>query len=317
MIVFGIAIIIVLVVYIVIQTKKYHRESDEINKKISQIESDKISLQNELDERKSQIDELNKRISICKNAFKKKGLTEVTPVDCYWINKDVYDKFKTKLKIKKCVLEAIFVENTENSKEYDFKFRWNLTITNPTEDTEYIASFIYSGAKEGEENPELEIKSNDIGTKKCGETLDIEVVNYDCVERFELVGGLEKGRDVKICITYDFKKYAFDSEKIEIWLIPETLGFANMDEFCIRFYGDGKIVNDNITAKLMSYRLDKEYKPEARKTFRYEEFKDHVFEKKSGGFKAENSITDPMHGYGYLLILPNKFNTMQKGLLPD
>lgn len=255
-----------------------------------------------------QTQKLNKRISACKKALKtidKSKLTEVTPVDYYLIDKDTYDEFKTGLKISKCLLEVIFIKNDKNPDEYDFKFRWSLNIKNSSFKTQNMAKFIYSGARDGEEEPHLRIKGEGLTIKSHGERNDIKVLGVDRFVEIEFSDGLKNGEETTLYITYVFKEYKFDRKHISIWLVPDALGFADMDKFFIYFYGDGGIVNNKTEVKLQSYRLDTEYEPKLKKTLDYKEFENHEFEKIKAGFKVESSREDKLHGYGYQLKLTN------------
>lgn len=275
-----IAIIVTLILYIIIQKIKCHRR----------------------------ISEMNKRISAGKKAIRtidKSKLEGFTPVDYYLIDKDAYDEFKTKLKISKCLLEVIFVKNEEDSKEYDFKFRWSLKIKNPSFKPQNMARFIYSGARPGEEEPRLMIDSEDITISNHGELEDKRGLGDDRFEEIEFSDSLKRGKEVNLTITYVFRKYKFNRNRISIWLVPDALGFADLDNFCIRFYSDGEIVHSGTEVTLQSYRLDAEYKPERKRTPEYEEFKNHEFEGIKAGFKARNGRGDKLHGYGYRLKLMN------------
>lgn len=275
-----ITVMVILIVYIIVQKVKCHRR----------------------------IDEMNKRISAGKKAIKtidKSKLTGFTPVDYYLIDKDAYDEFKTKLKISECLLEVIFVKNVEDPKEYDFKFRWSLKIKNPSAKPQNMARFIYSGAGTDEEEPHLMIDGEGVTISGCVEQEDKRGLGDDRFEEIEFGDSLKKGKEAKLYITYVFKKYKFDRNCISIWLVPDALGFADLDNFCIRFYGDGEIVHSGTEVTLQSYRLDAEYTPERKRTPVYEEFKNHVFEEKKAGFKAKNGRGDKLHGYGYQLKLSN------------
>lgn len=248
-----------------------------------------------------QIDELNKRILACKKAIMtidKRKLTEFTPVDYYLIDKDVYDGFKTRLKITDCLLEVRFLENIEDPKEYDYEFKWILTVKNPLTKPQSMAKFIYSGEKEGEEAPHLHVESSDIVIEDHKRKGNIKVLRED--ERFEEISfadGLKRGKEVKISIKYVFKKYKLDPEEIKIWLVPETLGFAGMDKFCIRFRSDGKIVHKGTNVVLNSYKLNEEYDPEGISNIDFDE--DNKW------FEARSGKREKLHGYGYQLVLTN------------
>lgn len=275
-IVLSIVVVIVLIVYIVIQTKKYHRE----------------------------LDELNKRISACKKAImtiNRRKLTEFTPVDYYMIDKDVYDGFKTRLKITECILEVRFLENTEDRKEYDYEFKWILTVKNPSAEPQSMAKFIYSGEKEGEEAPHLHVESSDIVIEDHKRKGNIKVLRED--DRFEEISfadGLKRGKEVTITIEYVFKKYKFDPKEIPIWLVPDALGFAGMDKYCIRFHSDGKIVHEETDVVLYSYILNEEYNRE------HSDEKTIDFDRNKNWFEAKSGRREKLHGKGYQLILTNR-----------
>lgn len=278
----AIVIIVSLIVYIIIQRTKYRQ----------------------------QIEELNNRITVCQKVIMnidKSELKDATPVDKYLICKEEYDEFKTKLKLSECTLKVVFVKNAENPEEYDFVFKWELKIKNPSFKSQNSAKFIYSGAEKREDDPHLDMNIREEGfyVESHGQKNKKKVLADDRFMQIVFNKNLKKNEELCLDITYTFKKYKFDRNRISIWIVPDTLGFADLDKFFIYFYIDGEIVREETDVTLQSYRIDAEYKPEIRRIIEFEKLNNDKFEGKNTGFKAKSSRNDKLHGYGYQLELIN------------
>lgn len=211
---------------------------------------------------------MNKRISICKKAF---GKGRLTPVECYFIDKDVYDNFKTELEVSECTLEVKYNKNNENGKNYLY-FDWDLKIENPSSIPIGVARFIFSGKKG--ENLEITVMEDDKINDDFTIKQEIEVIDDDCLIEINLKKELRGGDKVKLSISYA-AEHNFNRKCERIWLVPDALGFANMKKFCIRFYGDEDYVHKRTNAKLKYYDLDKEYKEKTDyKVLKYKSFEE-------------------------------------------
>lgn len=243
-----------------------------------------------------QVDELNDRITACKKALI--DHIKLTPVDHYLIDKDVYDEFRTDLKISDCVLEVELVKTKEHPEKYSLQFQWKLTVINSGSKPVCMARFIYSGEDNIDSN--LTISTEGVQFEKNSIRTDIKVLGDDRFIEIDFADELISGDNAVIYINYTFEKYEFQRENDCIWLVPDALGFADMNRFCIRFYCDGEIVHAKTKVELKSYRLKGEYRLERERTIKYQKL-----EHDKCGYEAKSGKREQLHGYGYLLELHN------------
>lgn len=232
-----------------------HFLAKEKNKKA--LEEFKEKIQEEKEEFKEkiqeenirQIDELNKRISVCKNVIKRllevieeydKKITtlddenkkkmsvddenkkKLTPVQRYLIDKDLYDDFKTELKILECFLEVELVKFRKMNDKHGLLFKWNLKVENPTSKPIRMARFIYSGIKG--QDLQLKVTVKESGFDKATHRKK-EVIGDDCFVEIRFKNELMEGGQDEIEIAYT-TEYAFKRKRDCIWLVPDELGFG-------------------------------------------------------------------------------------------
>lgn len=274
-------------------TRDLEEKREELEAKIRELEEkDKRLIENN-----NQIDELNNRIKACKKALI--GKEKLTPLDYYLIDKDVFDEFKTDLTVSKCCLDVALVKMSENSEKYNLQFEWRLNVINNGSKPVCMARFIYSG----EENidSDLIITAEEVTFEKYSSRTDIKVLGDDRFIEIDFADELAVGQSAVIHIKYVFEKYEFNRMHDSIWLVPDALGFADMDKYCIRFYCDGEVVHKNTKVELKSYRLRGEYKLERKSPIFFKELKNG-----KGGFEVKSGSREELHDQGYVLEFSNK-----------
>lgn len=212
-------------------------------------------------------------------------------------NKAKYEKFKTKLILSKCNLDVSLVK-TSDALGPRLQFKWTLHVSNVTSSPVKEVHFIYSGDQEDTTNPTVTVNGMSVRPSfRSGE----EATGDDRFMIILLPKTLKQGGTATIHINYIPPKYRFNSECDVIWLVPDALGFDDMQEFRIRFFKDGKIINDKTECVLRSYKLEGEYPVENDVLLDLEKFKNG-----EEGFESKKDKEDTeLAGHGFLLILIN------------
>lgn len=271
----------------------------EINNKELEIKSINLAKATKRNE------ELEKRVLTCKKAITVKDKQELTPVDYYLIDKDIYDSFKTDLRISECILEVEIMKKSENLEKMDLlKFKWTLKVVNDTSKPIDTADFIFSGLKRDKITPIVTTENVTYKDKKIvykdDEGKKIKILGDDCFLKIFFADNIRPGGDAIIHINYDLK-YNFNRINDYIWLVPDALGFACMDKFQIRIYSDGDIIREETTVELKNYKLDEEFTPESLKGSLIQQFDN---EKKGFEVTVDGS-RETLQGYGFQLELKN------------
>ena len=255
----------------------------------------------ELEEKDVQIKELNEQCEVWKNILRSR-----TPIQAgyYMSNKHVYDSFKTNLEILICNLDVDLMKDSKNESDYHLRFKWTLTVLNPTDKPVEKAKFIYSGDKNDTSHPRVMFNGEPltVSMKK-----DINVTGDDRFIEINLPKPMKRNILAEIGIDYTLSEYKFNPNYDYIWLVPDALGFAAMSEFHIRFFSDGIIVKKATYGVLKSYILSGNYNEDADEEVRFKEF-----DGGKAGFECIKSGVEELRGHGFRLILMNR-----EGVLPN
>lgn len=278
---------------IAIKTRDYEDKCKELEAKNREMEE----IVRDLADRNSQIDQLKNRVIACKKALI--GETKLTPLDYYLIDKDIYDEFKTALRVLECHLDVELIEMDKGSGKYNLSFKWRLVIENPESISAGMARFIYSGEEEADSDPTV-TSEGVMCEKEPSKCEDVKALSNDRFIEIEFIDELAGGGRAEINIDYVLKTYEFNREYDTIWLVPDALGFADMEKFIIRFYCDGKIVHKKTKVELKSYRLEGEYNLERGRQVNSRKLSDG-----KSGFEARSRRRDELHNHGYVLELSN------------
>lgn len=282
---------------IAIKTRDYEDKCKELEAKNREMEE----IVEDLANKNSQIDELKNRIVACKKALNDK--TKLTSLDYYLIDKDIYDEFKTPLRVLECYLEVELIEGEENPEKHDLSFKWRLKIENPESMPAGMARFIYLGKKDDDSDPTV-TSEGVMCEKEPSKREDIKVLSNDRFIEIDFIDELAGGGRAEINIDYVLKAYGFNRECDTICIVPDALGFADMEKFIIRFYCDGEIVHKKTKVKLNSYKLEGEYNLKTEKTVNSKELSNGKI-----GFEAKSRRKDELHNRGYMLELTNNGTT--------
>lgn len=299
-IIVGIIIVAVVIVVstFIFQKQKYTNQTNMVikNRDLEEIRKELEAKIKELEEKDNQINELGNRIKACKTAVI--DTKNLTPLDYYLIDKDVYDRFKSNLRVLECCLEVELIKLHENSEKYNLQFCWRLVVKNCGSEPADKANFIYSGEKDIDSN--LNITTEKVTYDNYETRPDIKVLGDDRFIEINFADEIAVGNSAVIHIDYVFEKYKFNRERDRIWLVPDALGFAGMDEFCIVFYCDGEIVHKETKVELKSYKLKGEYNLERMRRINFSDPNN-----KKGKFQAKSRKKEELYGHGYVLELSN------------
>lgn len=226
-------------------------------------------------------------------------------VGYYIANKSIFDNCKTKLVITECLLDVSLIKDTRSEKERHLHFEWTLKVLNPSETVEH-AIFICSGDDKKSLDPEVIVQDED---EHVDEHVDVTmIVQKDVIGAYHFMEipfhkPFEHHDTATIQIKYTLFEYEFNQKFDLIWFVPDALGFANINKFCIRFLHDGDVINNKTRCLLSKYELDE--RPYIASNIK-------INSRSSAGYFQYISprIHERDKKYGYLLILINNWEKL-------
>ena len=271
-----------------------------LKKQNSELKTNITNIQGELAEKNENLNALTERMRACKDVFKEQ---KYTFAGHYLIYKDAYDEFKTNLRLSECALDVEILESDDKNPIRRLQFKWRLEAVNSGSEPVRAAKFIFSGDKDNEIDPDINVTSGDISFTVEPIIVDMHVPGDDRFIRINFPSGflLLGEQKATIEISYVFTKYEVVENFDCIWLVPDALGFSGMDSFHICFYSNDKSTYTNTRAVLESYSLKGEYnrKEEARSL--YQEIDNNIW-----GFEVKRGKGSLLRDSGYKLILPSQ-----------
>ena len=314
----GILFIAIIIIAVKIKRSKNRNLQKEEKESSEKPKTEEVEIAEKLKQMETESEKKDRIISDWENKKKvfEKVLNGEIPIEVgyYMVNKPAYEKFKTKLHIRKCILDVRLEKKEGSEKEYNLKFKWELVIKNNGPEPIEKAHFIYSGDKGVYKLPDVTCK--ELGCKgsefndRNNEVGGIKVLGDDRFLEIFFASELKEGQTENICIEYVLKKYTYNCEKDAIWLVPDALGFAEISEFCIRVIWYKNIIQEETEVELMKYWLDGQNQPKQRSVQKRKyPIENSSGEIEMGGyFEAEGSesMDGSLHGVGYVLTLTNK-----------
>lgn len=266
-----------------------------LNKSLETCENELEKQTHILAEKNREFGALNERMEVCKDALREQ---DYISVGYYLIYKDIYDNFRTKLRILECDLDVEILEMDENAQKGSLQFIWRLEVINPDQKPASTVNFIYSGDKNEKIVPKVEVEARNLKQKVHPLFKHREVPGDDRFIEINLNFEIPSGQKAIIKIEYTFTKFEVFEKFDGIWLVPVALGFSGMDSFRIRFYSNKD--NDYVVTNpvFRSFSLKEKFDWDDEKPCLYKELDGNRYR-----YETERKEVELLQERGYKLIL--------------